>query len=187
MPTRPLTQPEALHIAELQAVRLLALGEVDEPPVPEGLISELPRVKVERLSPLPMSGYTTWSNGRWLIVLNRIEPYTRQRFSLFHETKHMLDHPFVSDAYGKVQGQSPQEWAERVCDHFAACLLMPKPWVKRIYCNEGVQQVPELARRFGVSQAAMRLRLLNLGLIEPTPRHYWRAGTLLVPGMVVAA
>jgi len=173
MPPRPLTQPEALHIAELQATRLLALSEVDEPPVPDGLITELPRVTVERLSPLPMSGYTTWQ-GRWLIVLNRAEPFTRQRFSLFHETKHLLDHPFVPEAYRHVQGQSPADWTERVCDHFAACALMPKAWVKRSYCHEGIQQLPTLARRFGVSQAAMRLRLLNLGLIEPTPRHYWR-------------
>lgn len=188
MPQRPLTQPEALHIAELQAVRLLALQEVNEPPVPEGLITGMPRVRVERISPLPMSGYTTWSNGRWLIVLNSAEPFTRQRFSLFHETKHLLDHPFVNEAYRHVQGQTSAQWAERVCDHFAACLLMPKAWVKRSYCHESIQQLPMLARQFGVSQTAMRLRLLNLGLIEPTPRHYFRmSDPLLVPATAAAA
>jgi len=188
MPTRPLEQTEALHIAELQATRLLALGDVQAPPVPEGLIDAMPRVKVERLSPLAVSGYTTWSKGRWLIVLNRAEPFTRQRFSLFHEAKHLLDHPFIAEAYGRVRGQSSAEWAERVCDHFAASVLMPKAWVKALYCHEGIQQLPILARRFGVSQAAMRVRLLNLGLIEPTPRHYWRmADPLLVPGAAVAA
>jgi hypothetical protein len=188
MPVRPLTQSEALRISELQAARLLALAGIEAPPVPEGLITGLPRVSVVRASPLPMSGYTTWSRGRWLIVLNRAEPFTRQRFSLFHEAKHLLDHPFITDAYRYVQGQSPEEWAERVCDHFAACVLMPKAWVKRHYCHEGTQQLPTLARRFGVSQMAMRLRLLNLGLVEPTPRHYWRTSdVLLVAGRAVAA
>jgi hypothetical protein len=65
---------------------------------------------------------------------------------------------------------------------------MPKAWVKALYCHEGIQQLSILARRFGVSQAAMRVRLMNLGLIEPTPRHYWRmSDPLLLPGAVVAA
>jgi hypothetical protein len=188
MPTRPLTQSEALRVAELQAARLLEFGGVEQPPVPEGLITGMARVKVERVSPLPMSGYTTWNKGRWLIVLNYAEPLTRQRFSLFHEAKHLFDHPFIAEAYRQVQGQRPEEWAERVCDHFSACVLMPKAWVKAAYCNEGLQQLAPLARRFGVSQAAMRVRLLNLGLIEPTPRHYWRMpDALLVHDAAVAA
>lgn len=190
MPARPLTQSEGLRIAELQAARLLELGGVTEPPVPEGLIAGLPRVVVERVGALPMSGYTTWSRGRWLIVLNHAEPLTRQRFSLFHETKHLVDHPFIADAYRQVQGQSPENWAETVCDYFAACVLMPKAWVKRSYCYEGIQQLPTLARQFGVSQVAMRTRLLHLGLMEPTPRcRYRRAsdGHLLTPGLGVAA
>src|SRR6266540_4169826 len=143
-----------------------------------------------RVGALPMSGYTTWSRGRWLIVLNHAEPLTRQRFSLFHETKHLVDHPFIADAYRQVQGQSPENWAETVCDYFAACVLMPKAWVKRSYCYEGIQQLPTLARQFGVSQVAMRTRLLHLGLVEPTPRcRYRRAsdGHLLTPGLGVAA
>src|SRR6266516_4672714 len=74
MPTRPLTHAEALRIAELQAAWLLELGNITTPPVPEGLISGLPRVAVERAGALPMSGFTTWSRGRWLIVLNHAEP-----------------------------------------------------------------------------------------------------------------
>jgi len=187
MPTRPLTQAEALRISELQAARLLELASITAPPVPEGLITGLPRVTVERIGALPMSGYTTWSRGRWLIVLNHAEPLTRQRFSLFHEAKHLLDHPFITEAYRQVRGQSPEDWAERVCDHFAASVLMPKAWVKRSYCYQGIQQLPALARQFGVSQVAMRTRLLHLGLLEPRPRcrYYWRTSdAYLLPSIV---
>ena len=190
MPTRPLTQSEALRIAELQAGRFLELGGVTEPPVPEGLIAGLPRVVVERIGALPMSGYTTWLRGRWLIVLNHAEPLTRQRFSLFHEFKHLLDHPFITEAYRQVQGQSPENWAETVCDYFAACVLMPKAWVKRSYCYEGMQQLPTLARQFGVSQVAMRTRLLHLGLLEPAPRcRYYRreSDAYLLPSVLGVA
>lgn len=130
---------------------------------------------VERISPLPVSGYTTWRRGRWLIALNAAEPLVRQRFSLFHEFKHLLDHPVIATAYNQARGQRPADWTEPLCDYFAACVLMPKAWVKRAYCQDGIQQLSKLARHFGVSQTAMRIRLLNLGLIEPEPRcRYWR-------------
>lgn len=178
MPERPLTRLEAMQIAERQATLLLDLADVTAPPVPEGVITELPRLLVERQSPLPVSGYTGWTRGRWQIVLNGSEPIVRQRFSLFHETKHMIDHPFISEAYARVD-EEQAAWAERLCDYFAACALMPRAWVKSLYCNHGVQDLRTLARRFGVSQAAMRVRLLQLGLIDPAPRcrHYSRLGS----------
>jgi Zn-dependent peptidase ImmA (M78 family) len=66
---------------------------------------------------------------------------------------------------------------ERICDYFAGCLLMPRPWVKRLY-GDGLQQLDQLAASFGVSQAAMAVRLSQIGLTEPTPRclppnHEW--------------
>jgi hypothetical protein len=170
MPNRPLTATDALRVAELQANKLLELTGTDRPAVPDSVIARLPRIKVEHLSPLPMSGYTAWSRGHWLIVVNASESPLRQRFSLAHEFKHILDHPFVDEAYSKPRGQSSSDWAERTCDYFAGCLLMPKSWVKNLYCNEGIQELPTLARRFHVSQAAMRVRLLQLGLVEQGPR-----------------
>jgi Zn-dependent peptidase ImmA (M78 family) len=170
MPNRALTSAEALRIAELQANKLLALTNTDRPAVSDGVIAGLPRIKVQHLSPLPMSGYTAWNRGHWLIALNGSESPLRQRFSLAHEFKHVLDHPFVDEAYSKPRGQNADEWAERTCDYFAGCLLMPKAWVKSLYCNQGIQETPTLARLFQVSQAAMRVRLLQLGLVEQGPR-----------------
>ena len=170
MPDRPLTRLEAMQVAERQATLLLDLTGVEAPPVPEGVITDLPRLTVERMSPLPMSGYTGWTRGRWRIVLNGSEPIVRQRFSLFHEDKNLIDHPFITQAYGRVTDEDQAAHRERICDYFAASVLMPRAWVKSLYCNRGVQDLRTLARHFGVSQTAMRVRLLQLGLSDPAPR-----------------
>ena len=53
-----------------------------------------------------------------------------------------------------------------MCDYFAACLLMPRPWVKRLWA-QGAQDAAVLAATFNVSPAAMNRRLQDLGLVEP--------------------
>jgi Zn-dependent peptidase ImmA (M78 family) len=60
-----------------------------------------------------------------------------------------------------------------MCDVFAACLLMPRPWVKRLWA-QGVQDLAVLAAVFNVSPAAMDRRLQELGLTEPRGR--WHNG-----------
>ena len=166
-PTRPLRFAEGLRVAELQAARLLVMSGVTDGPMPEGVITGLARVQVERL-PLPegMAGFSQWAKGRWLIGLNAWEPTTRQRFSLAHEFKHVLDSPCIATLYPAAHGVSAHDRAEQVCDHFAACLLMPRMWVKRVWTS-GVQDVGQLARYFDVSTQAMRLRLQLIGLSEP--------------------
>jgi len=170
VPLRPLTPAEALRIAELQANRLLELSGVAKPPVDEAIITELPRLQVERMTPSIASGATQWSRGRWLILLAGSEPQTRQRFSLAHEFKHVLDHPFIDVMYPPTRNRTTHEQVERVCEFFAACLLMPKAWVKRAYCNDGEQDLVRLARRFKVSPMAMEIRLLQIGLVKARAR-----------------
>jgi hypothetical protein len=43
---------------------------------------------------------------------------------------------------------------------------MPRMWMKRAYFDEGIQDVPSLARLFGVSWLAMQVRLEQLGFVE---------------------
>ena len=169
VPIRPLTLTEAFRIAELQATKLLELSGVAEPPVPETIITSLPRVQVERVRLTPTSAATEWSHGRWLILLNGAEPATRQRFSLAHEFKHVLDNPFIHLLYPALRGASHSDRAEQICDYFAGSLLMPRPWLKRQW-GRGVQDPRALARMFEVSQAAMQVRLRQIGLTEPVPR-----------------
>jgi Zn-dependent peptidase ImmA (M78 family) len=170
VPLRPMSMAEAMRIADLQASRLLSLLGIEVAPVPETAISDLPRVHVERMTPAPVSGAAQWSKGRWLIIVNGAEPWGRQRFSMAHEFKHVLDSPFIGYLYPTVKGQNAHDRAEQICDYFAACLLMPRAWVKHLYCNDGIQDLRRLARRFEVSAMAMQVRLLQLGLVEPPAR-----------------
>jgi Zn-dependent peptidase ImmA (M78 family) len=168
VPIRPLTRHEALSIAERQAFRFLDLTGISDAPVPEHIISELPRLQVERVTPFPSSGAANWVAGRWVVVLNGAEPATRQRFSLAHELKHIFDDPFVDRLYGAVDPRDRANWIEQVCDFFAGCLLMPRPWLKRAWSEE--QHIPTLASRFHVSPSAMSTRLHQIGLVRSAAR-----------------
>jgi predicted transcriptional regulator len=169
VPNRPLTYEESLRVAERQAGRLLELASITEPRVPEGVVATLPRMQVERLTPIPVSGSTHWAKGRWVIVLNAGEPQGRQRYSLMHEFKHVLDHNVVRVLYPATAGMTSHARIEQVCDYFAACLLMPRMWVKRSW-GSGMQDIATLARHYAVSQSAMRVRLLQTGVMEASPR-----------------
>jgi len=176
MPARGLQHHEARGVAERQAMRLLSILEQREPPVAVGLIAELPRIEV-RVVPnrdlAGLSGMSQWlkAQSRWLIAVNGDDSQTRRRFTLGHEFKHIVDNPYINVLYPKSE-QSADERAERMCDYFAACLLMPRPWVKRLWA-QGVQDAAVLAATFNVSPAAMDRRLQELGVIEP--RRAWRA------------
>jgi predicted transcriptional regulator len=175
MPLRPLEEHEARGVAERQAFKLLELFGQREPTVDVSLIADLPRVQVKvepSLHTGGISGFSQWSRGRWLIVVNRDDSATRRRFTLSHEFKHVLDHPFVTVIYselGTTEAERDRQ-TEQICDYFAGCLLMPRTWLKRAWGN-GVQDQAALASMFNVSEAAMAVRLQQIGLVEPRTRH----------------
>jgi Zn-dependent peptidase ImmA (M78 family) len=170
VPRRRLRYSESLQIAELQANRLLELFAIDGPTVPSELITELPRIEVRYQHDLPISGSTHWEGGRWIITLNADEPYVRRRFSLMHEFKHVLDHNHKPYLYGDTNtDERAARRAERAADHFAACLLMPKRWLKSQWFGGG-QRLSVVAQRVQVSTRALSLRLWHLGLLADTPR-----------------
>jgi len=167
-PLRRLSAVDALRVAEAQADRLLRLSGVTGPMVSETIIAELPHIQIERVVPAQAQAASAWSHGRWLILLNGAEPLGRQRWSLAHELKHILDHPLVTILYPHTSARA--ELAEQVCDYFAACLLIPRRWLRAAWAD-GVRDVAILARQFGVTPQAVTVRLLQVGLIQPTS-HY---------------
>ena len=169
VPKRPLTPSETLRIAELQANRLLEHFQIETAAVPEEIVSELPRIRVVREGTLPVSAAAHWNGRHWLITVSAEEHSLRQRFSLMHEFKHVLDHTTKQFLYRDRPFQTAPEQAERVADYFAACLLMPKRVVKSLWC-QGHQNIPQLAERLRVSPAALRYRLDQLGLTERAGR-----------------
>jgi len=170
VPLRALAIPESYRLAELQATRLRERLGIETPAIPTKALLTIPRVRVTRISGVQVSGGTGWSKGTWVIVLNDHEPETRVRFTLAHEIHHAVDGHWRDSLYPPLFNLSTRQRSELVANHFAACLLMPRLWVKRLYCDEGIQDISRLARRFGVSTDAMRRRLESLGLIDKAPR-----------------
>jgi hypothetical protein len=169
VPLHPLTPIEALRVAELQATRLLEASRIKSPPVPESVISGLPKIEVRRISPWPVSGCTDWVKSTWVIVVNGAEPPVRQRFSLAHEFKHIVDHRFVEILYPPTATMASSRRAETVCDYFAGCLLVPSAWLLDAW-TAGCRNFSQLARHFEVSQAAIYVRLQQIGLAVRQPR-----------------
>lgn len=169
VPIRPLTRNEAFAVAERQSRMLHQLVGSTAPPFADRHITELARVHVEHVSPWPTSGATHWVNGQWVIVLNAAEPAVRQRFSLAHELKHILDHRFIDVIYNDIPGPERADFVEQICDYFAGAVLMPRPWLERAW-DDGTRNAFALARQFNVSHAVMRMRLTQIGLASPTPR-----------------
>ena len=181
LPNRRLRLSEALRIAELQAVRLRQLTRYWDAPIPSEIITDLPRIIVEHDPELPgnaASGCSDWDSTRraWVILLNPDEPETRQRFTMLHEYKHILDH--YGQAIQPITGS--RDPAEIVADYFAGCVLMPKQLVKAAY-YDGIQRVPDLAQLFDVSPRAIEVRLDQVGLTWVTDSHpsdrirYWQS------------
>jgi len=177
MPKRAVTWSEAHAVAERQAIELLKQLHVTEPPVPQFVISSLSGVVVDRRPDWPTAGMAVRGPRHWRIVLNASEPRQRQRFSLAHEFKHVLDDPVIERLHRHLSPERRRQRTERLCNYFAACLLMPRAWIKRDWYG-GLQDPRELARRYYVSLEAMRTRLSELGLapmtlaFEPSARRH---------------
>lgn len=169
-PTRAMSWSEAHAIAERQAGLLLDLMHISEPPVPQFVISSLPGVFVEWRDDWPAEATSVHLGRHWQVIVRATDRRQRQRFSLAHEFKHILDD------CGHGLDDPRHDRCERLCNYFAACLLMPRPWIKHDYYG-GLQSPYKLARRYYVSVEATKTRLSELGLthmtlaLEPTTRH----------------
>lgn len=182
MPRRRLRLEEAKRVAELQANRLLdmLLPGATPPHAIEAATVAIPHLSVQYVRTLPSeySGRSTCTNGRWLIEIDAADAEVRQRFTLAHELKHIVDHvheQVLGDLYVPSVGVSSPQRREQLAHYFAACLLMPKRHVKRLW-GEGEHSVGILAGQFEVSQEAMLIRLVDLGLVEASLLRQFRAG-----------
>jgi hypothetical protein len=169
-PNHAITLDEALWLAERQASRLLEQCGGAVVPVPSSIVTDQPRITVERDPALPAeaaSGCSDWDSRRrtWVILINSTEPRRRQRFTVLHEYKHILDHyhpGLVGPLPRTIYGLDPVEY---VAEYFAGCVLMPKRLLTAAY-YDGIQNLTDLAQLFDVSPQAIRVRLAQIGLAE---------------------
>jgi Zn-dependent peptidase ImmA (M78 family) len=124
-----------------------------------------------------MSGFAYQKAGTKFIGVNIAESDVRQRFTIAHEFGHIFMHRHDSLSYDpnvelvhfrnghSTTGTDPKE---REANAFAAELLMPEQIVrKEIKDMQGIDlhdsvAVGRLADKFGVSQAAITVRLASL-------------------------
>ncbi len=163
----------ALQVAERQATALIELLGVGISGVQAAHLQGLPRIEV-CYADLSVSGTSHWTGTTWLISINRDDCKERQRFTLLHEFKHIIDHGSTHQLYTGSRRHSAAEQAELAADYFAGCALVPRRALKAAWGN-GIQKPRLLATLFGVSETALRVRLSQTGLDtpldkEPTPR-----------------
>jgi len=168
VPSRALCFAEALRLADLQATKLRTLLDITDDAFPEDAIADLPRIRIVRRR-IPTSGMSYWDGQEWIIALNSREPEARQRFTLLHEYKHIVDHGRTDRLYTGTRSTTAEKQAEQVADYFAGCALMPRVLVKRAWTT-GHQTPEALADIFQVSPRAAEVRVTQLGLTDPTPR-----------------
>ena len=79
--------------------------------------------------------------------------------------QHVIDDPLDELIYrGDVKRR------EKVADYFAAQVLIPKPWLKHDVTS-GITDPAVLARRYGVSRAAMEAQLEEIGSSALAANH----------------
>lgn len=160
-PQRFTSFSEALQIAELQATKLTELvGDADG--IREHHIAELPRITI-CYEDLTVSGMSHWNGQQWVISIRKDDSLVRQRFTILHEFKHIIDHGRAHLLYADTSRQTASEQAEAAADYFAGCTLVGKRQLKRVW-GDGTQKAEALAAHFGVSVPAIRVRLHQTGL-----------------------
>lgn len=158
-----LTYDEALRIAELQASKVSELLGISPQELSEHHLMRLPRILVTYESDLPVSGMSHWNGQTWVITLSSNDSLTRQRFTLLHEFKHIIDHGRTNRLYRGDARRTAAQQAEAAADYFAGCVLVPKRDLKSIW-GRGIQSVNALSEYFGVSGQAVAVRLAQTKL-----------------------
>jgi hypothetical protein len=172
VPYRKLTHSESLYFAEQQAQAFLRLAHVHEPPVPiERLVREMGLATDIRDDPaLNDLGQSSCDRitGEWTIRLNLERGTNSRGYVIAHEVKHILDFGFGDTLYRPVDVMTKTERAEHAANYFAACLMVPRPWIERQW-RRGNHDLEALAAQFDVKATGMWLRLTALGLLDHEP------------------
>ena len=158
---------------------LLEQNKVTGPPVRVDRIARALGIQL-RFAPLDdeISGMVYIRKEGPIIGINSLHPPNRQRFTLAHECGHFLLHKakiaeevHVDKSFPMLMRDSASttgiDEMEIEANFFAAELLMPDAFIRKIVENELIDideeaAIDALAKRFKVSQSAMRFRLGNL-------------------------
>jgi Zn-dependent peptidase ImmA (M78 family) len=169
-----MTKRPNYELARSFAMKVLEDHNVTSYPVPIERIAKQMGVRVE-YAPLDgdLSGFAHIRDGVSIVGINALHSPTRQRFTLAHELAHILLHRSELETAVHVDRGSLRRDAlasegtdptEIEANAFAAELLMPKKFLEAVLNGRAVdleddEAIAALAKRFKVSEAAMRHRL----------------------------
>lgn len=124
-----------------------------------------------------VSGFLLREKNVATIAANKLHHSNRQRFTIAHECGHLLLHADQGDRlwldkayfFRDASSSGGDRLSEIQANQFAAGLLMPDELVRRGLEDErkiSDVDIFRLALRFGVSEQAMTLRLVSLGILD---------------------
>lgn len=162
---------------EKAADTLLKHVDAQRIPVPVEEIASTLKIKIGRAPSKDFSGLLLRKDGAALIGVNSDEQPRRQRFTIAHELGHFFLHQskeaFVD--YRRDGKKHPRTQKEREADAFAAALLMPRQTLRKDFSKiaadtffdeeQAESTVTFLADKYEVSEEAMRIRLMTLGML----------------------
>ncbi len=169
-----------VRAAESRAAELLERHGIDGPAV---LVEDLARAEhlIVRTAPLEddVSAFLVLApDTPPVIAVNATHHLNRRRFSVAHEIGHYALHKHQSELF--VDGSFVHfrdgistmaiDPKEIEANAFAAALLMPAAFIqsdlgKKKYCSLEPEALASLARRYKVSEQALKYRLVNLGIL----------------------
>jgi Zn-dependent peptidase ImmA (M78 family) len=136
-------------------------------PVDPAVLAQKMGAKVVGSDMGEVSGCFTLKEDGPLIQYNSTEAEVRQRFSIAHELAHYaLGHGDAFRDTARDFSAAHFDHKEVSANRFASEILMPEAAVMQFIRDEGVNEIGKLARRFNVSEAAMKFRLKRLGWIS---------------------
>ena len=171
------------HNPSCSAQKILDKLKLTEIPIDPSVIAKKLGARVEKdfdFDRMDESGRIEKIDGEYVIWINPIDAPVRQRFTLAHELGHLELHLKTGKVerfedtpvtlYRIDKESNPQEWE---ANRFAAELLMPSDKVKEVFeelneypLYEEYEVIESMAKKFEVSQAAMRIRLMQINLIQ---------------------
>ena len=172
--------PPRYSLAKRLAADLLKRGRVRKAPIP---VEKLAALLNAQIVLQPFSGEISGiihrnKDGSAVIGVNSSHPTQRQRFTIAHEIGHLLLHTNKSLHVDKnfpiglrsgISSKAEDE-NEIEANQFAAALLMPTDFLSKdvtpLVGKDVLIAIRKLARKYGVSEQAMSIRLSVLGHVE---------------------
>jgi len=149
----------------MMAQKYIKMGKVRCPPVPTVLIALIDRRGSTEVRELPLKAYhgAIWHPKEgWIIQLKANDTSAVKRFTVFHESFHILAHCRTSPVFRK-RGAIQGSFNELLADYFAICMLMPRQWVGEKWAE--VKDLDRMVEIFDVPKSTMCIRLRILGLV----------------------